>query len=90
MDPFKVEDGFGSELVLFSARYNPGYGITALYLVNQGIYTEKEPRVLSPDVKFVVNVIVTGTIHHLFFKTRESAQKALDTLTKAANQVAEG
>ena len=86
MEPFKIKDGFGSELVLFSVRYNPGYGITALYLVNQGIYTEKEPRVLSPDVKFVVNVIVTGTIHHLFYKTHESALKALDALTKAANK----
>ncbi len=84
MDPFKIKDDFGSELVLFPARYSQGYGITALYLVNQKVYTEKEPKIFSADVKFAVIVTVTGTTHTLFYKTNESTQKALDALTKIA------
>ena len=86
MKPFKIKDGFGSEIVLFGGRYPPGYGITSVYLVNQEVYTEKEPKVLSSDAKFALHIAASSAIHTLHYKTYESAQKALDDLTKAANK----
>ena len=86
MEPFKITDDFGSELVLIGSRFSTGYGICALYLVSHTIWREKEPKSLSSDVKFLLHVTTVGNIHNLFFKDIKSAKKALGVLTEVAKK----
>ncbi len=86
MDPFRITDDFGSELVLIGSRFSTGYGISALYLVSHRIWREKGPKALSSDVKFVLHVTTAGNIHNLFYKETNSAKKALGVLVEVAKK----
>ena len=86
MEPFKITDDFGSELVLIGSRFSTGYGISALYLVSHEAWREKEPESLAAAVKFVLHVTTVGNIHNLFYKETKSAKKALGVLTEVAKK----
>ena len=84
--PLTVTDDFDSEFTLIKSGFSRNYGIQTLSLVSHSCLREKGPLELSLEVRFTVYVTLIGSVHSLYYKTRESAKITYDILMKAAER----
>lgn len=80
--PLTVTDDFDTVFTIFGEPFSRG--LQTLSLLDFAFYREGEPRSLSSEIKFSVEVGLLVGIYRLFYKTRKSAKATYDILMKAA------